>query len=360
MTPQETYPRKRRERRLMRNHKKLRRLEKTYRPGGRVILLFLMVLLLPQCSSIMPGNPVYAEAVYPDVADSHWAASYIERLTERGWLSGYPDGTFRPENPLTYGEFIKMLVLAQGGKDPGQSFPPESHWALPYYLKGEVLGYIHEGRISHKALPHPISRRDMMVMASKALAQGPIPGHQQLRETLWDIAPFDPDEYAMVLGLYRGIITGYPDGTFRPEGGLTRAEATAVVDRLVQAKKEDVQKVPEIPREESMFSLEDFIRNKEELPLLKDVKYVWIQEKDPYQYERMRNAWGTEGFRVFPKDPGRVVVLVQDHRVIRTSDALSTLYWVTGATPGSSLPAAEYIGYFTRTSDTMMLVPYPF
>lgn len=56
-------------------------------------------------------------AAYPDVAGSHWATSYIAYATSLGIINGYPDGTFKPENPVTYQEAAAMLVRALGYQD---------------------------------------------------------------------------------------------------------------------------------------------------------------------------------------------------------------------------------------------------
>jgi len=56
-----------------------------------------------------------AEGVtFPDVEDSHWAKGYIASMKQSGIINGYPDGTFKPANDVTYAEFIKMLVEALG------------------------------------------------------------------------------------------------------------------------------------------------------------------------------------------------------------------------------------------------------
>jgi len=55
-------------------------------------------------------NPVPADKpVYSDI-DKHWAKYDIIRVTEAGILAGYPDGTFKPNQPLTRAEFASALV----------------------------------------------------------------------------------------------------------------------------------------------------------------------------------------------------------------------------------------------------------
>jgi len=49
---------------------------------------------------------------FQDVTDNHWAKQYIENLVQEGVLSGYSDGTFRPDNPVTRAELVKMALSA--------------------------------------------------------------------------------------------------------------------------------------------------------------------------------------------------------------------------------------------------------
>ncbi len=51
---------------------------------------------------------------FPDVPRSHWASGYITAAFENGWITGYPGGTFGPSDPVTYDEWITMLVRAMG------------------------------------------------------------------------------------------------------------------------------------------------------------------------------------------------------------------------------------------------------
>ncbi len=51
---------------------------------------------------------------FPDVPQDHWANKYIAYAVQSGIVAGNDDGTFRPANPVTYGEAVKMLVCAKG------------------------------------------------------------------------------------------------------------------------------------------------------------------------------------------------------------------------------------------------------
>ena len=51
---------------------------------------------------------------FPDVPADHWANTYITAAIGTGAINGYEDGTFRPDNPVSYGEAIKMIVCNMG------------------------------------------------------------------------------------------------------------------------------------------------------------------------------------------------------------------------------------------------------
>ena len=63
--------------------------------------------------------------VFSDVSAEHWASGYVNFCTEMGIINGYPDGTFLPDQDVTYGEYVTMLARALGldiGKDLSYPF----------------------------------------------------------------------------------------------------------------------------------------------------------------------------------------------------------------------------------------------
>lgn len=111
-------------------------------------------------------------STFNDVAKGCWAANYIGYMQQFGIVTGYTDGSFRPNAPVTRAEFAAIASrfekLTQGSK----SFTdvPDTHWAVKY--------------INFAAT--------------------------------------------------RGWVTGYADGTFKPEHSITRAEVAAVTCRLLE------------------------------------------------------------------------------------------------------------------------------
>lgn len=79
----------------------------------------------------LAGNVALTEttAQFPDVAQDYWANPYIAFAVKQGIINGNPDGTFRPFNPVTYGEAIKMIVCAKGY---GSLYTPSEPWFAGY------------------------------------------------------------------------------------------------------------------------------------------------------------------------------------------------------------------------------------
>ena len=80
--------------------------------------------------------------IFPDVPNTHWAAGYINavvrhpELQEKNIIKGYADGTFKPNNTISYGEACTMLLLALGYtiEDIGPMWPND------YVARAESLG----------------------------------------------------------------------------------------------------------------------------------------------------------------------------------------------------------------------------
>lgn len=64
--------------------------------------------------SVMNQEGYHADTYFIDVPETHWAAKYISYIKEMGTISGYEDGTFRPESNITYNEFLKMVLSIVG------------------------------------------------------------------------------------------------------------------------------------------------------------------------------------------------------------------------------------------------------
>ncbi len=69
------------------------------------------------CRMIGVEDILESTAVFTDVPSSHWASEYIYKAEELDIISGYGDGKFGPDDPVTYEQMVRMLVSAWGYDD---------------------------------------------------------------------------------------------------------------------------------------------------------------------------------------------------------------------------------------------------
>lgn len=110
---------------------------------------FLAVAL---CIFLLAGICVFADTqeqtkiVFSDVAEDAPYAKQVQKLVENGVLSGYEDGTFRPEGGVTRAEMCKMITLSFGLTDiegaPGFADMTEKDWFYPYALAAQKAGIV--------------------------------------------------------------------------------------------------------------------------------------------------------------------------------------------------------------------------
>ncbi len=194
---------------------------------------------------ILSAFSVFAGASFSDVKTSDWFYSYVSKAAEKGIVSGYPDGTFRPQNKVTYAEF---LVMAMRGTKSSNT-RGLNDWYAPYYYGAVDNGIINEGEIAYTSMNNPIPRGDMAVVMAGVLAFNNLDSVKTVNaaDTFSDISRTSRFEYPVALCNYYGALSGYPDGTFRPNGTLTRAEAATAMVALVETIEKYV--VPTDPQQ---------------------------------------------------------------------------------------------------------------
>ncbi len=182
------------------------------------------------------GAPQPALAV-TDLAPSHWAASTINAYVSRGVMSGYPDGTFRPEASVTRAEFVKMVNNVFGYNTPGSiSFPDvsASYWGYDDIAKGVFAGYINGDENGRFNPEDPLTREEAasIICRIKGLAPNQAPASQYAdsgKIATW-AAPY------VGAATQFGYMEGNGDGTFNPTKALSRAEAASVLAKAESGK----------------------------------------------------------------------------------------------------------------------------
>lgn len=193
------------------------------------------------------GNTV----IFIDVPSNYWAKDQIDFFAEQGIAGGYEDGSFRPDAGVTREEFCKLLVSTFR---PGLETPAtptfadvaEDRWSYPYIeVCSEFLtGYANP----FGGLPtfHPTeyaTREDIAVALVKMMglrAEDAIYGNYAVTK-FSDGADISPGLAPYVsLACEKGLINGYPDGTFGPTQGITRAETIVLLNRATKQAATDI------------------------------------------------------------------------------------------------------------------------
>lgn len=172
---------------------------------------------------------------FTDVAEDAWYHDYVYDLVYRGVVNGMTATTYEPEGKLTRAQFVKLLACSLEEAETLKTYEgqhpftdSEGHWAEAYIAWAKDKGIV-EGVSATEFDPEaPITREQMATIFGRyALKQGiELPKSDNAAGSFPDADKIS--EYArefVELMRIAGILNGYEDGTFRPQGNATRAEA---------------------------------------------------------------------------------------------------------------------------------------
>src|SRR5688500_18862977 len=175
--------------------------------------------------------PASCNVSFQDVSAGHWAYDYIQELACKGIVSGYGDGTFRPQRSTTRAQLAKMLVLAEDWNTISPAEPTfedvgQGHTFYRFietaHARGIVSGY-------SNATFRPddfVTRAQVAKMIVRAR------GWSLRVSSPVMLCDVDADHWAhdfIQVAIERGIFTGYGDGCFQPDAPATRAQLAKVL-----------------------------------------------------------------------------------------------------------------------------------
>lgn len=208
----------------------------------RALTLLAVLTLIVSLSSAALAEEGQSGQRFADVPASHWAYSYIQELSARGAINGYPDGNFYPEKTVTREEFAKIMVVAAGLTAAPASAStyadvPLTYWASPYIetARPYMTAYQNQGQLWFYPTAGAL-REDIAVAVVKLRGFDTRTADLSILSTMFsDLASISEVARPYVaLAVEQGIITGYTDGTFRGQGTITRSEAAAILWRAFQ------------------------------------------------------------------------------------------------------------------------------
>lgn len=221
--------------------------KKMKKPLGLVLTVCLLLSLL--------AGSAYAVNRYFEDAKGHWAEEAIQILTDKGVISGYPDGLVHPDAIITRGEFAALVARTMELPEPSESEVTihftdiAGHWSEHHVEALIIAGVIQKDDYGTKFLPdEPITRMEMIRMLVRAIGKGDhdasclcVTGFSD------DDALSEADKSSICTGKEYGIVGGYPDGTVKPDGKATRAEAFEMLVDADKAKEQIKKEEPPKP-----------------------------------------------------------------------------------------------------------------
>ena len=189
----------------------------------------LLALTLVCCLS-----PAASAANFPDVPESHWAYREISSMAERGIIQG-SDGKFWPTGDVSRQAFLSMVCRASGLDD--RSLEPDANWWQPSQAYAHYFNWCTESELNEQNRSAPITREFAAKLLVKSLFQDRIVYGGTVDFQDWGDVGIAYRTYVQTASEL-GLIGGYADGSFRPQGTLTRAAAAALIDRALTLRQQ--------------------------------------------------------------------------------------------------------------------------
>ena len=168
--------------------------------------------------------------LFPDVEEGKWYTSHIQEFVSLGFVKGYSDGTFQPQNPITRAEFVKIVNKAFGLADkftPVDEMPftdLDSQWKKDELKLALAAGYITPAtEFRHNA---PINRQEAAKIVGYLLGDNLQSGLPLEFTDADEIATWAQDYVAGLVEV--GVLS--KNETFRPKDSITRAEAVKMLN----------------------------------------------------------------------------------------------------------------------------------
>ncbi|GAB2723678.1 hypothetical protein GCM10027018_34140 [Paenibacillus thermoaerophilus] len=183
---------------------------------------------------------------FNDIQEAEWASAYIAKMKLKNVVQGFEDGTFRPNQPVTRVEAIVTAVRLLGLENEAKAKLPDTKlhfkdaevidkkfpWAKGYIIVALENGLFDASEDTIQP-DKPASRVWIASLLVKSLGL-----KEKALQEMTKVPNFiDADEIPagsigyVNVAMEKGIVSGYPDGSFQPNKNVTRAEMAALLDR---------------------------------------------------------------------------------------------------------------------------------
>lgn len=242
-----------------------------------IISLILSVILLISTTSVFAKDYSDYPQKFWDVSKSHWAYNYISELTDKNVISGYDDGSFKPENTVSRAEWSKMMVTASkleiNKTDYSISDLNKDHWAYNYVITAkDYMNWYQNGDSISFRPNQSASREDVTVSLVKLKGYSVKDVDYSSLSAFKDIDSISNDlKKYVAVALEKNLISGFEDNTFRGQDTLTRAEAATLLCRAFQMGDDN-----------KIVDFKDFFKDDDNKGISETTKPVELPTPTPY------------------------------------------------------------------------------
>ena len=202
-------------------------------------LHFARALLVMLC--VLIASPSFAFVAQADAAASdlsgHWAGKQIAHWVDKGLIAGYPDGTYQPDHSITRAEFITLVnrsLKLTGQADVNFTDVSSDSWEHAQVAAALAAGYISGYEDGTFRPDQEISREEAASVLRRALKLEPDADSAAKFSDAHLLADWSKGAIGALAA--KGFVNGFADGSFRPSQSLTRAESVVMLDRATAAQ----------------------------------------------------------------------------------------------------------------------------
>lgn len=184
-------------------------------------------------ANVVSGNNNLNSDIFSDLNEAEWAKDSIKAMYEKKVVSGYPDGSFKPNNPITREEFISLIVSAYAIQNSGSADFNDvaaGVWYEKAVNAAAAAGIVSGIEENTFGVGRNITREEAVAIIERIADKYQIALDEKESVSFSD---FDSiAEFAKTAALRLGgakVVSGYPDGGFHPKDLLTRAQCCVIL-----------------------------------------------------------------------------------------------------------------------------------
>lgn len=215
----------------------------------------------------------------------HWAEEQIKEAAGKGHINGYPDGNFHPDGRVSVDEFIKMIIMSLTTQLPDgkiiwsweffdklnytwqsvlvestehfdlNNIPTTKYWADPYLDQAQRMQFFFRYDTAWEDKYNvPLTREKAAYLIMSLIGKWEHPENDAFAKLAWESITDETEIHYKThvqAAILKGIMRGYPDNIFKPNGYITRAEAVTIVSRILK----DLNRDPYMPDLKNRYSI---------------------------------------------------------------------------------------------------------